>query len=147
MIRRPPRSTRTDTLFPYTTLFRSGGLVFQGQVDSKFNAYDAKTGKLLWSFDAKAPVIAPPITYTANGRQYVTVLTGMGTSGGFLGQLLEEYGIDYRTQARRILTFALDGNATLPAAEPYEAVAIDDPDYRTDAAAASAGADIDRKST
>src|SRR3546814_10803335 len=28
MIRRPPRSTRTDTLFPYTTLFRSGGFVF-----------------------------------------------------------------------------------------------------------------------
>src|SRR3546814_3603454 len=27
MIRRPPRSTRTDTLFPYTTLFRSPGLV------------------------------------------------------------------------------------------------------------------------
>src|SRR3546814_5799272 len=26
MIRRPPRSTRTDTLFPYTTLFRSGDL-------------------------------------------------------------------------------------------------------------------------
>src|SRR3546814_3841915 len=26
MIRRPPRSTRTDTLFPYTTLFRSPGL-------------------------------------------------------------------------------------------------------------------------
>src|SRR3546814_7816864 len=31
MIRRPPRSTRTDTLFPYTTLFRSGeGRAFQG---------------------------------------------------------------------------------------------------------------------
>src|SRR3546814_14874755 len=28
MIRRPPRSTRTDTLFPYTTLFRSGMLLF-----------------------------------------------------------------------------------------------------------------------
>src|SRR3546814_10865061 len=27
MIRRPPRSTRTDTLFPYTTLFRSPGIV------------------------------------------------------------------------------------------------------------------------
>src|SRR3546814_13398252 len=27
MIRRPPRSTRTDTLFPYTTLFRSGAIV------------------------------------------------------------------------------------------------------------------------
>src|SRR3546814_4492273 len=30
MIRRPPRSTRTDTLFPYTTLFRSRQLLFQG---------------------------------------------------------------------------------------------------------------------
>src|SRR3546814_19767039 len=31
MIRRPPRSTRTDTLFPYTTLFRSGaGQVLSG---------------------------------------------------------------------------------------------------------------------
>src|SRR3546814_13610234 len=28
MIRRPPRSTRTDTLFPYTTLFRSDGAIF-----------------------------------------------------------------------------------------------------------------------
>src|SRR3546814_7995431 len=28
MIRRPPRSTRTDTLFPYTTLFRSGGVAY-----------------------------------------------------------------------------------------------------------------------
>src|SRR3546814_2531886 len=30
MIRRPPRSTRTDTLFPYTTLFRSRGLARRG---------------------------------------------------------------------------------------------------------------------
>ncbi len=119
-----------------------GGLVFQGQVDSKFNAYDAKTGALLWSFDAKAPVIAPPITYQAGGRQYVTVLTGMGTSGGFLGPLLEKYGIDYRTQARRVLTFALDGKAVLPDAVPYQAAAFDDPGYRPDASAAAAGAVI-----
>src|SRR3546814_4447407 len=31
MIRRPPRSTRTDTLFPYTTLFRSAGIALQRQ--------------------------------------------------------------------------------------------------------------------
>src|SRR3546814_5056124 len=30
MIRRPPRSTRTDTLFPYTTLFRSKGMIAVG---------------------------------------------------------------------------------------------------------------------
>src|SRR3546814_20718016 len=36
MIRRPPRSTRTDTLFPYTTLFRSRGrgLPFEGNYSS-----------------------------------------------------------------------------------------------------------------
>src|SRR3546814_12998269 len=34
MIRRPPRSTRTDTLFPYTTLFRS--LIWEGDVPPGF---------------------------------------------------------------------------------------------------------------
>src|SRR3546814_9959124 len=34
MRRRPPRSTRTDTLFPYTTLFRSGG-VGQAEIDHR----------------------------------------------------------------------------------------------------------------
>src|SRR3546814_16453507 len=34
MIRRPPRSTRTDTLFPYTTLFRSGSLYDDGAFDT-----------------------------------------------------------------------------------------------------------------
>src|SRR3546814_2747399 len=33
MIRRPPRSTRTDTLFPYTTLFRSNPMVYGGAMD------------------------------------------------------------------------------------------------------------------
>src|SRR3546814_4217940 len=36
MIRRPPRSTRTDTLFPYTTLFRSNG--FSGKPDGEGGA-------------------------------------------------------------------------------------------------------------
>src|SRR3546814_8175464 len=42
MIRQPPRSTRTDTLFPYTTLFRSdavaaGGIKADGVLDQRFN--------------------------------------------------------------------------------------------------------------
>src|SRR3546814_17931083 len=52
MIRRPPRSTRTDTLFPYTTLFRSGGVgatvdddtVVPGQLDEVAVAPDARIG-------------------------------------------------------------------------------------------------------
>src|SRR3546814_7624840 len=37
MIRRPPRSTRTDTLFPYTTLFRSGKSTHIEQVAGRLN--------------------------------------------------------------------------------------------------------------
>src|SRR3546814_9155058 len=38
MIRRPPRSTRTDTLFPYTTLFRSGARLLEANVRSFLQA-------------------------------------------------------------------------------------------------------------
>src|SRR3546814_4695499 len=52
MIRRPPRSTRTDTLFPYTTLFRSGWQV--GKTVS-FDAFDAKAAALTLLEAAGAP--------------------------------------------------------------------------------------------
>src|SRR3546814_3477958 len=40
MIRRPPRSTRTDTLFPYTTLFRSRQHVERGERHDRDHAQD-----------------------------------------------------------------------------------------------------------
>ncbi|MFC7500077.1 PQQ-dependent dehydrogenase, methanol/ethanol family [Enterovirga sp. GCM10030262] len=119
-----------------------GDLVFQGHPDSSFTAYDAKTGRALWNFDAKAPIVAPPITYTVGGRQYVTVIAGMGTSAGLFGPLLEPFGIDYRAQKRRVLTFALDGKATLPPKVPYKAVAVADPDFRPDPVVAKQGEHI-----
>src|SRR3546814_14553614 len=45
MIRRPPRSTRTDTLFPYTTLFRSSA---RGLMASPGAAGSIRLDKLLW---------------------------------------------------------------------------------------------------
>src|SRR3546814_12974941 len=41
MIRRPPRSTRTDTLFPYTTLFRSNGITVGGSIEAARTVFDA----------------------------------------------------------------------------------------------------------
>ena len=130
---------KTPIHFNGGVLATGGNLVFQGQMDSKFNAYDARTGQLLWSFDARAPVIAPPISYSVNGKQYVTVISGNGTSGGFLGAALARYGIDYRTQARRVLTFAVGGTATLPPKIPYVAKAIDDPLFKPDPASEARG--------
>jgi len=116
-----------------------GGLVFQGHPDSSFTAYDAASGKTLWTFDARAAVVAPPITYMVHGRQYVTVIAGMGTSAGLFGPLLAKFGIDYRTQARRVLTFALDGKGMLPPKIPYTPKAVSDPDFKADPVAAKAG--------
>jgi quinohemoprotein ethanol dehydrogenase len=93
----------------------AGNLVFQGQLDNRFNAYDAKGGKLLWSYDTKAPVTASPLSYSVGGRQYVTVVTGMGLSPGIRGDLLTDYDVDYRSQKRRVLTFAVGGTKELPA--------------------------------
>lgn len=116
-----------------------GNLVFQGHLDSTFTAYAANSGKALWNFDAKAPIVAPPISYLVNGRQYVTVIAGMGTSAGLFGPLLAPFGIDYRMQSRRVLTFALDGKATLPAKVAYKPQAVDDPDFKPNPAAFKAG--------
>jgi len=107
----------------------AGGLVLQGRIDNLFNAYDAKTGKLLWSFDTKAPAIAPPISYEVDGRQYVTVLTGSGGSLVLKGDVYKQYAVGYREQARRVLTFVLDGKASLPPATPYRFEPVADPDY------------------
>lgn len=109
----------------------AGNLVFQGRIDGQFNAYAADTGKRLWSFAAQAPVTAPPISYAVNGRQYVTVITGMGTSGGAFGALLP-VSIDYRTQERRILTFAVGGKAVLPKSVISRVEPVDDPAFVPD---------------
>src|SRR3546814_10299363 len=49
MIRRPPRSTRTDTLFPYTTLFRSH-VTLGGQHEPLFDNCSIRLGKLYQGF-------------------------------------------------------------------------------------------------
>jgi quinohemoprotein ethanol dehydrogenase len=116
-----------------------GNLVFQGTVDGKFSAYAAETGRLLWAFDAQAPMIGPPISYSVNGKQYITVLTGLGTTIGIMGPLLEHYGIDPRTQARRVLTFAIDAKAELPAKPSATLATVDDPNLRSDPRSAEAG--------
>jgi len=121
-------------------LATGGGLVFQGRLDDRFDAYSATTGKLLWNFDAKAPILGAPISYSVDGRQYVTVITGWGTSLALGGPALERFSIDYRAQARRVLTFAIGGTKSLPPKPQTTLQPVDDPDYREDRALAKSGA-------
>jgi quinohemoprotein ethanol dehydrogenase len=117
--------------------------VFQGSIDGTLKAYAADSGKPVWSYDVKAPMIAPPITYRAKGKQYVTVLTGLGmgysmNGGALIGPAIEKYGVDPLTQARRVLTFAIGGKAMLPPRrQPSPPPA--DPGFVLDQAQAMAG--------
>lgn len=54
----------------------AGGLVFTGEGNGQFKAYDSATGSVLWNFQAGAGVNAPPASYTVNGKQYVVVAAG-----------------------------------------------------------------------
>ncbi len=92
-------------------LSTAGGLVFQGGLDNRFRAYDAASGTELWSFDAQQGIVAAPVSYAVDGRQYVTVLAGRG-GGHSMNIGLERPPADPQ---RRVLTFALDGQAVLPA--------------------------------
>jgi alcohol dehydrogenase (cytochrome c) len=59
-------------------LATDGGLIFTGKQTGEFVAIDEATGEILWQFQTGSGINAPPITYTLKGRQYVTVLSGLG---------------------------------------------------------------------
>jgi len=60
-------------------LATAGGLVFAGEANGHFKAYDAKSGAILWDFSAGAGVNAPPSTYMVGGKQFVVVGAGGNT--------------------------------------------------------------------
>ena len=57
-------------------LATASDLVFHGEPDGKFQAYDAKTGELLWQWQTGAGADAPAITYEIDGTQYVAIAVG-----------------------------------------------------------------------
>jgi alcohol dehydrogenase (cytochrome c) len=59
-------------------LATAGGLVFSGRPTGEFVAIDEDTGNIAWQFKTGSGINAQPITYTHNGRQYVSVLSGLG---------------------------------------------------------------------
>ena len=64
-------------------LATAGGLVFTGEGNGQFKAYDAQTGAVLWNFQAGAGVNAPPSSYTVDGKQYIVVAAGGNTQLNF----------------------------------------------------------------
>ncbi|HKE82129.1 MAG TPA: PQQ-dependent dehydrogenase, methanol/ethanol family [Vicinamibacterales bacterium] len=82
-------------------LTTAGGLVFTGKLSGEFVALDQATGKTLWQFKTGSSVNSTAITYTHNGRQYVTIASGLG------GGLANRYAADKVPTGGSIWTFAL----------------------------------------
>ena len=57
-------------------LATAGGVVFTGEANGRFRAYDGRNGNVLWTFNAGAGVNAPPSSYMAGGKQYIVVGAG-----------------------------------------------------------------------
>ncbi len=55
-----------------------GGLVFGGDANGRFRAFDDRTGDVLWEINLGSPLTGFPITFAVNGRQYVAASTGAG---------------------------------------------------------------------
>jgi len=122
------------------TLTTAGNLVFQGQADGDFVAYDAKTGAALWSVNVGSGVSAPPISYTVDGVQYISLLVGWGGGGLNLGTLAAQHGWAYKIHPRRLFTFALDGNVPMPPSPPpFFPQPVDVPEFQIDEALAESG--------
>jgi len=64
-------------------LATAGGLVYTGEGDGWFRAYDAENGDVLWSFFAGAGVNAPPAAYSVDGKEYIVVGAGGNTQIDF----------------------------------------------------------------
>jgi len=97
------------------TLATAGNLVFHGRSDGKLVAYRATDGQSLWEFDAGVGISAPPMTYSVDGVEYISVETGWGGPQVLANRPAGKGHVG----PGKLLTFTLGGMATLP---PYEQV-------------------------
>ena len=67
-----------------------GGLVFGGDVNGRFKAFDQETGDILWEINLGSAVTGFPITYAVDGTQYIVVSTGTASTASLFGRLTPE---------------------------------------------------------
>ena len=67
-----------------------GGLVFGGDVNGRFKAFDHNTGEVLWEINLGSAVTGFPITYAVDGTQYIVVGTGTASTASLFGRLTPE---------------------------------------------------------
>ncbi|MBV8509885.1 MAG: PQQ-dependent dehydrogenase, methanol/ethanol family [Xanthobacteraceae bacterium] len=87
-----------------STMVTASNLVFTGVMTGEFQALDADTGKILWSFQTPSGIVGQPITWERNGKQYVTVMSGIG---GVYAQRAGDPNLENLPTGVSLWTFAL----------------------------------------
>lgn len=85
-----------DTIAWSGLLTTKGNLLFTGHNDGRIIAYNATSGEQLWEFMTDAGANAPPMTYSVDGKQYVSIFSAGNSLGG-------------TTHGDKIYTFSLEG--------------------------------------
>ena len=83
-------SREQRAVFLTSALTTAGGLVFAGDVDRYFRAFDVRTGDVLWETRLGTAAHGFPITYGAGGKQYLAVPAGLGIFRGLTASLSPE---------------------------------------------------------
>jgi len=86
-------------------LSTGGGLIFVGDVNRRFRAFDAATGEVLWETILGSVVSGHPVTYEVDGVQYVAVSAGGGI--GIEGTYLAAAGLTAPSGGNMIYVFKL----------------------------------------
>lgn len=120
-------------------LSTAGNLVFQGTADEELVAYNAESGERLWAAPTQTGVLAPPVTYTIDGQQYIAIVAGWGAvSANFTGAVLNPDGT--RRNISRILAFKLGGEAELPPKPELTAIVSPPDNFGSEAQIMAGGA-------
>jgi outer membrane protein assembly factor BamB len=85
----------------------AGDLVFWGTPEGFLKAADAKTGKVVWQFQTGSGVVAPPITWTEGGSQYISVVSGWGGAVPLWGGEVAKK-VNFLEQGGSVWVFKLD---------------------------------------
>ena len=118
----------------------AGDLVFQGETNGTFNAYNGANGRRLWSFQTGVAVTGSPITFNVGEKQFVAVVASPPVGPQSTLARRAGWTWSYREHPRRLLVFSLDAKTTLPATPPHHAIVpLEAASFKPDPALAAQG--------